>query len=356
MGVDAIFYPCMTYNLDEHLGDNHYNCPVVAYYPEVLAGNCAELREHPVHLRLHRPAQRRKDFMAQGLPMCCMQDFPGSRQRARCTGRFGRRAMRSISATCTHLRARGRARSSPTRQAAGQAHHCARGPALSCRPRGQPRHRQAHHPLRRGGRHRGQRVPADVREVPDGRAQPVDLPRAGSTRRPNIAAEQPDMDLVQLVSLRLRRRRHHHRRGPRDSAGRGASCYTQLKIDEITNLGAVQHPPAQPVCGAGQRGRRKPSERANTTMTSRFTREMKETHTILVPNMAARCSSRSSSRLHGAARGTMCELLAKPAATRSRRLGLKYVHNDTCYPALLVIGQFIDALQQRQVRPGATPR
>ena len=26
------------------------------------------------------------------------------------------------------------------------------------------------------------------------------------------------------------------------------------------------------------------------------------------------------------------------------REGLKYVHNDTCYPALLVIGQFIDAL------------
>ena len=27
-GVDAVFYPCMTYNFDENLGDNHYNCPV----------------------------------------------------------------------------------------------------------------------------------------------------------------------------------------------------------------------------------------------------------------------------------------------------------------------------------------
>ena len=40
---DAIFYPCMTYNIDENLGDNHFNCPVVAYYPEVIKGNCAEL-------------------------------------------------------------------------------------------------------------------------------------------------------------------------------------------------------------------------------------------------------------------------------------------------------------------------
>ncbi len=37
--VDAIFYPCMSYNMDENLGDNHYNCPVVAYYPEVIKAN-----------------------------------------------------------------------------------------------------------------------------------------------------------------------------------------------------------------------------------------------------------------------------------------------------------------------------
>ncbi|MCI8441577.1 MAG: 2-hydroxyglutaryl-CoA dehydratase [Provencibacterium sp.] len=38
-GVDIIFYPCMTYNLDEGMSDNCYNCPVVAYYPEVIKGN-----------------------------------------------------------------------------------------------------------------------------------------------------------------------------------------------------------------------------------------------------------------------------------------------------------------------------
>ena len=38
-GVDNIWYPCMSYNNDEGIGDNHYNCPVVAYYPELLAAN-----------------------------------------------------------------------------------------------------------------------------------------------------------------------------------------------------------------------------------------------------------------------------------------------------------------------------
>lgn len=38
-GVDFIFYPCMSYNIDEGESDNHFNCPVVAYYPELLLAN-----------------------------------------------------------------------------------------------------------------------------------------------------------------------------------------------------------------------------------------------------------------------------------------------------------------------------
>ncbi len=38
-GADFIFYPCMSYNLDEGDSDNHFNCPVVAYYPELLLAN-----------------------------------------------------------------------------------------------------------------------------------------------------------------------------------------------------------------------------------------------------------------------------------------------------------------------------
>lgn len=60
-GVDAIFYPCMSYNIDEQLGDNHYNCPVVAYYPEVIGANVRTLEKTKYiydYLGLHR----KKDF------------------------------------------------------------------------------------------------------------------------------------------------------------------------------------------------------------------------------------------------------------------------------------------------------
>ena len=36
---NILFYPCMTYNVDEHQSDNHFNCPLVAYYPENIAAN-----------------------------------------------------------------------------------------------------------------------------------------------------------------------------------------------------------------------------------------------------------------------------------------------------------------------------
>ena len=73
----------------------------------------------------------------------------------------------------------------------------------------------------------------------------------------------------------------------------------------------------------------------------RFLPEMKKTHTILIPNMAPvqfRLMAAGMER-----EGYRVELLGN-CGSQVSELGLKYVHNDTCYPALLVIGQFLDAL------------
>ena len=64
-GVDAIFYPCLTYNLDEGLGDNHYNCPVVAYYPEVLQANVKSISATKFiydYFGIHKPGEFYKKF------------------------------------------------------------------------------------------------------------------------------------------------------------------------------------------------------------------------------------------------------------------------------------------------------
>ncbi len=44
-GVDFIFLPCESYNIDEHCSVNHYNCPVVAYYSELLKANNERLTD-----------------------------------------------------------------------------------------------------------------------------------------------------------------------------------------------------------------------------------------------------------------------------------------------------------------------
>jgi len=74
----------------------------------------------------------------------------------------------------------------------------------------------------------------------------------------------------------------------------------------------------------------------------KFTPDMKKTHKILIPNMAPVQFRILAAAMEQA--GYTCELLEN-CGSQVCELGLKYVHNDTCYPALLVIGQFLDALE-----------
>lgn len=60
-GIDTIFYPCMSYNFDEGLGDNHYNCPVVAYYPEVISANMKDTSKI-TFINDYVGIHRKKDF------------------------------------------------------------------------------------------------------------------------------------------------------------------------------------------------------------------------------------------------------------------------------------------------------
>lgn len=73
-----------------------------------------------------------------------------------------------------------------------------------------------------------------------------------------------------------------------------------------------------------------------------FTEDMKSTHTILIPGMLPLHFSLLQSAL------TSCGYKAEILQNTGREVietGLKYVNNDICYPALLVIGQLINALE-----------
>ena len=74
----------------------------------------------------------------------------------------------------------------------------------------------------------------------------------------------------------------------------------------------------------------------------RFTKEMKKDYTVLIPTMLPMHLKMVSKVLsYYGYKTEVLENMGKPVIDT----GLKYVHNDTCYPAILVIGQFINALQ-----------
>lgn len=82
-----------------------------------------------------------------------------------------------------------------------------------------------------------------------------------------------------------------------------------------------------------------------------FTKEMKKTHTILAPNMLTYHFKLVMQVLRNY--GYNIELL-ETTGPDIVETGLKYVHNDACYPALLVIGQFINAIESGKYDPHKT--
>ena len=232
MHLDAIFYPCLTYNIDEGLGDNHYNCPVVAYYPEVLAGNCPELEGQKFiydYVGIHRP----KDFVHKMAKEILPKYFGGISEKE--VQEAANAAYAEYEAHMAQIRVKGSEIIDEARRQgrriivlAGRPYHV--DPEVN--------HGIDHLITRHGAAvvtedsisNRVEKFPTSV------------LNQWTYHSRLYAAAKycttQKDMDLVQLVSFGC---------GvdaittdeTREILQEGGKLYTQLKIDEITNLGAV---------------------------------------------------------------------------------------------------------------------
>ena len=231
MGVDAVFYPCMSYNVDEHLGDNHYNCPVVAYYPEVLVGNCPEL-ENTKFIYDYINLARRKDFTKR-FPAILDQYFPGipaKEVHAAIDAAYDEyeHHMTQVRAKGAEIIARARAEHRHIIVLAGRPYHV--DPEVN--------HGIDKLIIRQGAAV----VTEDSVSCYEEKFNTAVLNQWTYHSRLYAAAKycttQPDMDLVQLVSFGC---------GldaittdeTREILQEGGKLYTQLKIDEITNLGAV---------------------------------------------------------------------------------------------------------------------
>lgn len=125
---------------------------------------------------------------------------------------------------------------------------------------------------------------------------------------------------------------------------RNNKIYTVIKIDEITNLGAIRIRIRSLLASMEEREKNgvthKQIEEPGKNIA--FTKEMKKNHTILVPQM----SPIHFQFVETAARVSGYNAVVLPAVDKKAvDVGLKVVNNDACYPSIIVVGQLINALE-----------
>lgn len=120
--------------------------------------------------------------------------------------------------------------------------------------------------------------------------------------------------------------------------------YTVLKIDEIDNLGAARIRIRSLKAAVDERDKNNftPVKREYSCKKVLFTKEMKKTHTILAPQM----SPIHFQFLEEAFKASGYNVEVLPSVDKEAiDEGLKYVNNDACYPSIIVVGQLMKAIK-----------
>lgn len=231
-GAEAIFYPCLTYNIDEKASDNHYNCPVVAYYSELLNGNLESLAKTKF-LYPYLNINSRRELTA-GLYRY-LRDFYGDIRKSE--------VARAVKAGMTEYRAYMDAVRKEGERAIRFAHETGKRLMILA---GRPYHADSEigHGIDKLAVSLGFVVVSEDSICHLAERQSVRVLNqwtyhARLYRAARYAAEHKDAELVQLVSFGC---------GVdaittdevRSILEKGGKYYTQIKIDEITNLGAVK--------------------------------------------------------------------------------------------------------------------
>ena len=340
-GVKFIFYPCAPYEKQEDPGaGNHYNCPIVTSYPEVLRNNLEQLRQDPTVLfmnpflpiydkerlaeRLHEELGKHFDKITPDMIKDALDAAWAEQEN------FKREVREKGEEAIEDVIRRG-----------------ANGIVLSGRPY-----------------HLDPEINHGIPEMIHGLGLAVftedSVAHLGSIERPLRIIDQwtyhnrlyraaafvsgmPNLELVQLTSfgcgldavtadqvdeiLRAKNR-----------------MYTLIKIDEGSNLGAVRIRIRSLIAAvkARERNHKKFEVRSAAYHRQLFTEEMRYKHTILAPQMSPIHFRILQQAFNYSGYNFVVLDAVDPSAVET---GLKYVNNDACYPSILVAGQMIAALQ-----------
>ena len=344
-GIKKIFYPCIPYNINDetHASDNHYNCPVVASYAENIRGNMDILREKEIKfLQPFLPLNNSQRLIERLIEELAEEHLKRNEIEAAVEAayielehykkdvrKYGQKILERVERE--HLTAI---------LLAGRPYHI--DPEIN---HGIPEMIQSYGlPVLSEDMLYHQPAKEEALSIVNQWSYHARLYHAAS-----YAAEHDNITLIQFSSFgcgldaittgQVRAILEEHHR-----------LYTMIKLDEVSNLGAARIR-VRSLIAALARRQSLPYHSTEIIERPRFTEECRRTYTIIAPQMAPI----QFRLLETTLRKYGYRLVIPQMPDRSAiDLGLRYIHNDMCYPAIVVIGQLLSVIQSGQCDPNHT--
>ena len=344
-GIKKIFYPCIPYNINDetHASDNHYNCPVVASYAENIRGNMDILREKEIKfLQPFLPLNNSQRLIERLIEELSEENLKRNEIEAAVEAayielehykkdvrKYGQKILERVERE--HLTAI---------LLAGRPYHI--DPEIN---HGIPEMIQSYGlPVLSEDMLYHQPAKEEALSIVNQWSYHARLYHAAS-----YAAEHDNITLIQFSSFgcgldaittgQVRAILEEHHR-----------LYTMIKLDEVSNLGAARIR-VRSLIAALARRQSLPYHSTEIIERPRFTEECRRTYTIIAPQMAPI----QFRLLETTLRKYGYRLVIPQMPDRSAiDLGLRYIHNDMCYPAIVVIGQLLSVIQSGQCDPNHT--
>ncbi len=341
-GLKKIFYPCAPYNFDTR-SDNFYNCPIVASYAENIRNNMDVLHERgikfmqpflPVHDMKKLKKRLAEEFSSEGVTSSEISTAVDKAQAElenyrRDVKNFGDELLTRLKNTGEHA-------------------------ILLV---GRPYHIDPE--INHGIAEMIQSYGLPILSEDSIYHMPVDAPKISVVNQwsyharlyhaAQFAAENPNVTLIQLSSFGcgLDALTIEQVKEILEAHGR---IYTMIKLDEVSNLGAARIRLRSLLAALK---RKTPVAYSPKKFPERphFTAECKSKHTILAPQMAPIHFDLVQTVLQKYGYKVLIPDLPDKAAID---LGLRYVNNEMCYPAIVTAGQMLAALQSGLCDPDNT--
>ena len=337
--VNFIFYPCLPYEMIEDEGaDNHYNCPIVTSYPEVIKNNMDILKAKGIKFMNPFLPYDNKERMKVRLFEELGKEFNINRAEM---DNAVEMAYAEDAKVKSDIRQKGEETLKYLRE------NNKRGIVLA----GRPYHidPEINHGIPQIITSHGFAVFTEDSIAHLGRIERplrvVDQWKYHSRlyAAATVVNEYPELEMIQLNSFGCGLDAVTTDQ-VQEILNTNENIYTVLKIDEGNNLGAARIRIRSLVAAIEDRDKKalKPHQKHEPHQKVIFTDEMREKHTILAPQM----SPIHFDFVEAAFKKCGYNVEVLPSVDNAAvEDGLRYVNNDACYPSIIVVGQIIHALK-----------